>query len=160
MTAIRVGLGVDLHIRAEGKPLWLGGVEFPGEPGLAAHSDGDVICHALADALLGGAGLGDLGQHFPETDPQYEGMRGLDLLGQVVDLLGRHDSAALSCDMTFLGARPTLAPSRDRIRANVASALGIEVDAVSVKATRPEGLGLSGDGAACLAVALVRTGGE
>jgi len=160
MTAVRVGLGVDLHRRAEGKALTLGGVDFPGEPGLAAHSDGDVICHAISDALLGAAGLGDLGQHFPDTDPRYEGIAGLDLLGRVVELLGRHDCTPVSCDATFVGERPTVAPSRDRIRTNLASALHIEVGAVSVKATRPEGLGLSGDGAGCFAVALVRTGGE
>ena len=89
MTGVRFGLGIDLHRRSGARRLYLGGELFDGEPGLEAHSDGDVVCHALADALLGAAGLGDLGQHFPDSDPEYAGMGGLDLLGRVVALLAR-----------------------------------------------------------------------
>jgi 2-C-methyl-D-erythritol 2,4-cyclodiphosphate synthase len=156
MTDLRVGLGVDVHRRDEGKPLSLGGVRFPGDAGLAAHSDGDVICHALADALLGAAGLGDLGEHFPDTDARYEGMSGLDLLGRVVAMVRESRNVPVSCDVTFLGERPSIAPRRGAIRTNLATALGVDVTAVSVKATRPEGLGLSGDGAGCLALAVLR----
>jgi 2-C-methyl-D-erythritol 4-phosphate cytidylyltransferase/2-C-methyl-D-erythritol 2,4-cyclodiphosphate synthase len=152
---VRAGLGIDLHRRDDRRPLSLGGVRFEGEAGLAGHSDGDVICHAVGDALLGAAGLGDLGEHFPETDLRFEGIQGLDLLGRVVALLERHGHSPSSCDVTFLAERPHLAPRREEIRRNLAQALGVDVARVSVKATRPEGLGLSGDGAGCFAVAMV-----
>jgi 2-C-methyl-D-erythritol 2,4-cyclodiphosphate synthase len=152
---VRVGLGIDLHARDAGRPLFLGGVAFEGEAGLAGHSDGDVVCHALADALLGAGGLGDLGQHFPDADPQWAGAKGLTLLGHVVGMLAERGLAPSRCDLTVLAERPHLAPRRDEVRANLAGVLGIGVDRVSVKATRPEGLGLSGDGAGCLAVATV-----
>jgi 2-C-methyl-D-erythritol 2,4-cyclodiphosphate synthase len=155
VTGVRVGLGVDLHGRDAGRPLFLGGVAFEGEEGLAGHSDGDVVCHALADALLGAGGLGDLGEHFPDTDPAWEGAEGLALLGRVVRQLADRGLTPSSCDLTILAERPHLAPHRDRVRSNLAGALGIEIGRVSVKATRPEGLGLSGDGAGCLAVAIV-----
>ncbi len=157
MSDVRVGLGIDLHTRDTGRPLFLGGVAFEGEAGLAGHSDGDVVCHALADALLGAGGLGDLGQHFPDTDPRWAGARGLTLLEHVVRMLAERGLTPASCDLTFLAERPHLAPRRDEVRANLAGVLGIEVDRVSVKATRPEGLGLSGDGAGCLAVAIVES---
>ena len=152
-----MGIGLDTHRFGEGRPLYLGGVHFQGEMGLAAHSDGDVICHALGDALLGAAGLGDLGQHFPDTDPVFEGMGGLDLLQRVVSLLHEHGFEPLSGDLTFVAERPHIAHARPEIRRNLAAALGVPTDRVSVKATRPEGLGLSGDGAGCLAVVSVRT---
>ena len=155
MTGSRVGLGIDLHPSDAGRPLFLGGVRFEGEPGLAGHSDGDVICHALADALLGAAGLGDLGQHFPDTDPAYQGIGGLDLLGRVVALLADQELAPDGCDLTLLAQRPHIADRRDAIRRNLAAVLSLEADQVSVKATRPEGLGLSGDGAGCVAIATV-----
>jgi 2-C-methyl-D-erythritol 2,4-cyclodiphosphate synthase len=150
----RVGLGIDTHARGD-RPLYLGGARFDGEPGLAGHSDGDVICHALADALLGAAGLGDLGEHFPDTDPEYEGIGGLDLLAQVVAMLLDRGLAPRRCDLTLLAERPHLAPRRGEIRRNLAAAIGVPLADVSVKATRPEGLGLSGDGAGCVAVAVV-----
>ncbi len=158
MTDIRVGVGVDTHPHAPERPLFLGGVHFEGEPGLLGHSDGDVVCHALSDALLGAAALGDLGQHFPDTDPAYEGISGLDLLGRVLALLKNRDLRPGSCDLTFIGDRPAVAPRRDEMRRNIASVLQLDVALVSVKATRPEGLGLSGEGAGCLAVATVRPG--
>jgi 2-C-methyl-D-erythritol 2,4-cyclodiphosphate synthase len=151
----RVGLGVDLHRADVARALHLGGVRFDGEPGLAGHSDGDVICHALADALLGAAGLGDLGEHFPDTDPAYEGIGGLDLLGRVVALLADRGIAPRGCDLTLLAERPHIAGRREEIRQRLAERLGVPVDGVSVKATRPEGLGLTGDGAGCIAIATV-----
>jgi 2-C-methyl-D-erythritol 2,4-cyclodiphosphate synthase len=155
VTDVRVGLGIDVHASDAGRPLFLGGVAFDGEPGLAGHSDGDVVCHALADALLGAGGLGDLGEHFPDTAPEWEGARGVTLLGHVVRMLAERGLAPSGCDLTLLAERPRLAPRRDEVRANLAGLLGIDVDRVSVKATRPEGLGLSGDGAGCLAVATI-----
>jgi 2-C-methyl-D-erythritol 2,4-cyclodiphosphate synthase len=151
----RVGIGVDLHPHGIGRPLYLAGLRFDGEVGLAGHSDGDVVCHAVASALLGAAALGDLGDHFPETDPRYEGMAGLDLLARVVALLGDQGFVPRACDLTILAHRPAVAPRREEMRRNLAAALGIPVELVSVKATRPEGLSLSGDGAGCFAVATV-----
>ncbi|HEX9410437.1 MAG TPA: 2-C-methyl-D-erythritol 2,4-cyclodiphosphate synthase [Actinomycetota bacterium] len=155
MTDVRIGLGVDVHPREVGRPLYLGGVRFEGEAGLAGHSDGDVLCHAVADALLGAAGLGDLGEHFPEADPTYAGIAGLDLLARVVALLAERGLVPKGCDLTLLAERPLIAGRREEIRRNLAAALALTLDYVSVKATRPEGLGLSGDGAGCIAVASV-----
>jgi len=155
VTDVRIGLGVDLHPREVGRPLYLGGVRFEGEAGLAGHSDGDVLCHAVADALLGAAGLGDLGEHFPEADPTYAGIAGLDLLARVVALLAERGLVPKGCDLTLLAERPLIAGRREEIRRNLAAALALTLDYVSVKATRPEGLGLSGDGAGCIAVASV-----
>ena len=155
MTEMRIGLGVDLHPQEVGRPLYLGGVRFDGEAGLAGHSDGDVLCHAVADALLGAAGLGDLGEHFPEADPSYEGIAGLDLLARVVALLAERGLVPKGCDLTLLAERPYIAGRREEIRRNLATALALTLENVSVKATRPEGLGLSGDGAGCIAVASV-----
>ena len=153
----RVGLGIDLHPRGTEleRPLFLGGVRFDGEPGLAGHSDGDAVCHAVADALLGAAGLGDLGQHFPDTDPAFAGIAGLDLLSRVVALIRDQGFAARQCDLTVVAHRPAIGPHREEIRRNLASVLEIEPAEVSVKATRPEGLGLTGDGAGCLALVSV-----
>ena len=130
---------------------------FEGEPGLAGHSDGDVVCHALADALLGAAGLGDLGEHFPDDHPEYSGIPGLDLLARTVSILARGGLAPDRCDLTVLAERPHIGRRRDEIRRNLAAALRVRPDRVSVKATRPEGLGLMGDGAGCLCIAGVVT---
>ncbi|MFL5799377.1 MAG: 2-C-methyl-D-erythritol 2,4-cyclodiphosphate synthase [Actinomycetota bacterium] len=148
----RVGLGFDVHPAAEGRPLLLGGVRFEGEPGLAGHSDADVVCHAVGEALLGAAGLGDLGRHFPDDDPATEGIGGLDLLDRCVGLAEGAGFRPASCDLTVIAERPAVSPRRDQVSANLAAVLRVESAAVSVKATRPEGLGLTGDGAACLAV--------
>jgi 2-C-methyl-D-erythritol 2,4-cyclodiphosphate synthase len=151
----RVGLGVDVHPRDPARPLWLGGVRFEGEPGLAGHSDGDAVCHAVADALLGAAALGDIGEHFPESDPGLEGIAGSELLTRTVALVAAAGLRPSSCDVTVICERPAVAPRRQEMRAALAGALGLEVGAVSVKATRPEGLGLAGDGAGCLALAVL-----
>ena len=158
MAKVRLGLGIDLHRRAEGRTLYLGGVPFDGEPGLAGHSDGDVVCHAVADALLGAGGLGDIGEHFPDTDPAFEGITGLDLLARVVAELRKRGLVPASCDFTLIAERPQIAGRREEIRLSLASALGIASAEVSVKATRPEGLGLTGDGAGCIAIASVEPG--
>jgi 2-C-methyl-D-erythritol 2,4-cyclodiphosphate synthase len=154
-----VGLGLDVHPADPSRPLFLAGVRFDGEAGLAGHSDGDVVCHALADALLGAAGLGDLGAHFPESDPAFAGIAGLDLLSRVASLLSDRHLAARRCDVTVLAERPSVAPVREEMRRNLAAALSVPADDVSVKATRPEGLGLTGDGAACIAVVTVGASG-
>ena len=149
---MRVGLGFDVHPTDPERPLRLGGATIPDGPGLAGHSDADVVCHALADALLGAAALGDLGQHFPDADPAVAGIEGLALLGRVVDMVRDAGLAPESCDLTVIADGPPVSPHRDEIRGNLAAALGVEIGAVSVKATRPEGLGLRGDGMGCIAV--------
>jgi 2-C-methyl-D-erythritol 2,4-cyclodiphosphate synthase len=151
----RVGIGFDTHPRGEGRELWLGGLRFEGEPGLAGHSDGDAVCHALADALLGAAALGDVGAHFPDTDPAAAGMGGLDLLRRSVAIVRDAGLAPATCDVTVICDRPAVAPRRAEMREALAAALGLAVGDVSVKATRPEGLGLAGEGAGCLAVAVL-----
>jgi 2-C-methyl-D-erythritol 2,4-cyclodiphosphate synthase len=152
---LRIGLGFDSHPKDEGRPLFLGGVRFDGEAGLAGHSDADVVCHALADALLGAAGLGDLGDHFPETDPASEGIGGLDLVKRTVGLVREAGLAPVSCDLVVIAERPAVAPRREEIRSGLGRVLGIPPERVSVKGTRPEGLGLTGNGAGCLALAVV-----
>lgn len=156
MTDVRVGLGFDVHATDPSRELWLGGVRFEGEAGLAGHSDGDAVCHAVADALLGAAALGDIGQHFPDTDPAVEGIAGSDLLTAVVALLADAGLAPDSCDATVLCERPAIAPRREEVRTELARTLGLPVERVSIKATRPEGLGLSGDGVGCIALATLR----
>jgi 2-C-methyl-D-erythritol 4-phosphate cytidylyltransferase/2-C-methyl-D-erythritol 2,4-cyclodiphosphate synthase len=152
--APRSGIGFDVHRFAPGRGLWLAGVRFDGD-GLAGHSDGDVVCHAIADALLGAAALGDVGQYFPDTDPSVGGISGPALLGQTVAILAQAGLAPSSCDATVVCDRPVIAPRRDEMRARLADVLGLSIDRVSVKATRPEGLGLVGDGVGCLAIVVV-----
>ena len=135
--------------------MWLGGLRFEGIDGLAGHSDGDAVCHALADALLGAASLGDVGGHFPDTDPSVAGIAGTQLLGRSVALVREAGFAVASCDVTVICERPAVAPRREEMRATLAAVLGIDPGVMSVKATRPEGLGLAGDGAGCLAVAVL-----
>jgi len=152
---IRVGQGFDVHRFTPGRPLMLGGVRFEGD-GLAGHSDGDAVCHALADALLGAAGLGDVGELFPDTDPRFEGIGGLDLLARVAGEVRGAGLVPASADLTVIAERPAIAPARDEIRRGLAATLGVALERVSVKATRPEGLGLSGEGVGCLAIAVLR----
>jgi 2-C-methyl-D-erythritol 2,4-cyclodiphosphate synthase len=154
----RIGLGFDVHAFVVGRPLFLAGVRFEGEPGLAGHSDGDAVCHAVADALLGAAALGDVGEHFPDVDPGVEGIAGLDLLARTVELVAGAKLVPLSADVTVIAFRPPVAPRREEMRRNLAAALGVAIDRVSVKATRPEALGLRGDGIGCIALAVVAGG--
>ena len=158
MAEQRFGLGFDVHPWAVGRPLFLGGVRFPGEPGLLGHSDGDVVCHAVADALLGAAALGDVGEHFPDTDPKVAGIEGMDLLARVVAKIRVRGLAPFSADVTVVADRPAVAPVREEMRRNLATTLGVPVDRVSVKATVPEGLGLSGEGVGCIALAVLSAG--
>ena len=155
MPDLRFGVGFDSHDRAVDRPLYLGGVHFEDEPGLAGHSDADVLCHALADALLGAAGQGDIGQHFPDTDPKFEGMSGSELLADTVDLVREAGFRPYSCDVVVIAEGPAIATRRDEIRASLATMLGIDEDRVSVKGKRPEGLNLAGGAAACLALAVL-----
>jgi 2-C-methyl-D-erythritol 2,4-cyclodiphosphate synthase len=149
------GLGYDCHAFAEGRPLVLGGVEIEHQRGLAGHSDADVLTHAIIDALLGAAALGDIGQHFPDTDERYRDANSLELLRAAVALLSAQGLAIVHVDATVVIERPALAPHRERIRRALAEALGIPTEHVSVKATRGEGMGFVGreEGAAALAVA-------
>ncbi|MDP9295295.1 MAG: 2-C-methyl-D-erythritol 2,4-cyclodiphosphate synthase [Actinomycetota bacterium] len=155
MSEPRIGLGFDVHPAEGERVLMLAGARFDGEAGLAGHSDGDVACHAMADAMLGAAGLGDIGDHFSEDDPGVAGIAGLDLLARAVTLVADAGWRASSCDLTVLAERPALAPRREEMRRNLSGTLGVSVESVSVKATRPEGLGLHGDGAGCIAIAVL-----
>jgi 2-C-methyl-D-erythritol 2,4-cyclodiphosphate synthase len=152
---VRTGLGIDTHAFAPGRPLILGGVDIPHEEGLAGHSDADVLTHAVIDALLGAAALGDIGQHFPDTDERFRDADSLDLLRTVVVYLGERGFAIGNVDATVVLERPKLAPYRDAIRDALAGALGLPPGAVNVKATTGEGMGFvgRGEGAAALAIA-------
>jgi len=150
----RFGLGFDVHDFGTGGTLRLGGVAFDGVPSLAGHSDGDVVCHAVADALLGAAAMGDIGEHFPDTDPAIAGIPGTELLARTVALIGACGLRPRSVDATVIAEQPPIAPRRDTMRMNLAETLGVPLELVSVKATRPEGLGLSG-GVGCVALAVV-----
>jgi 2-C-methyl-D-erythritol 2,4-cyclodiphosphate synthase len=155
--ATAVGIGYDSHRFADGRRLVLGGVELEHERGLDGHSDADVLTHAIIDALLGAAALGDIGQHFPDTDERYRDADSLALLRATVGMLGERGLTVAHVDATVVIERPPIAPHRERIRAALAEAIGIEVEQVSVKATRGEGMGFVGreEGAAALAVATV-----
>ena len=154
---VRTGLGVDSHRFAPGRRLILGGVEVPYEQGLAGHSDADVLTHAVIDALLGAAGLGDIGTHFPDTEAQWKDADSLGLLRDVVATLGAAGWSIDYVDATVLLERPKLLPHRPAITTALAGALGVAEDAVNVKATTGEGMGFvgRGEGAAALAVATV-----
>ena len=155
---LRVGQGYDVHRLVAGRPLMLGGEEIPFAKGLDGHSDADVLLHALGDALLGAAGLGDLGQHFPPSDERWRGAKSVDLLGRIIGLVMGAGWFVLSCDLTLIAEAPKLAPYRDAIRTRIASALGVELDAVGLKATTNEGLGALGRGEGMAALAVVLLG--
>ena len=154
---VRTGLGIDTHAFARGRPLILGGVDIPHEEGLAGHSDADVLTHAVIDALLGAAALGDIGQHFPDNDERFKDADSIALLRTVVVHLGEGGWEIGNVDATVILERPKLAPYRDAIRATLAEALGLPLDAVGVKATTGERLGFvgRGEGAAAMAVATI-----
>ena len=154
---IRIGHGYDAHRFAAGARLVLGGVTIEFDRGLAAHSDGDVLIHALCDALLGASGLGDIGRHFPDSNPELAGIDSRILLRRVAALLGERGFEAANVDVTVVAQAPRLAPHLGAMRANLASDLGIEPAAVNVKATTTEGMGFAGrgEGIAAHAVALI-----
>ena len=157
MSVPRIGQGYDVHRLTEGRALVLGGVTVPWEKGLLGHSDADVLTHAVMDALLGAAGLGDIGKHFPDTDPAYKGADSLKLLARVAALLEERGYAVGNVDATILAQRPKLAPHIPAMRENLAWVMGISPDQVNVKATTEEGLGFtgSGEGMAAHAVCLL-----
>ncbi len=152
---MRIGHGYDVHRLTEGRRLILGGVEIPWEKGLLGHSDADVLTHALMDALLGAAALGDIGHLFPDTDERYSGADSVALLGQVMELLQEKGFAVCNADCTVIAQRPKLAPHIPRMRAILARAMGLDPGRVSVKATTEEGLGFSGQGLGIAAHAVV-----
>jgi 2-C-methyl-D-erythritol 2,4-cyclodiphosphate synthase len=157
----RVGLGFDVHPLVAGRPLVLGGVEVPAPRGLGGHSDADVLTHAVADALLGALALGDLGQHFPDSDPRYRGISSLRLLADVVERVRGRGGRVVNIDATIVAEAPKLAGWLEAMRARLAETLGLGVDQVSVKAKRAEQLGALGrqEGIAAMAVALVEVAG-
>ena len=158
MSDLRVGIGVDAHALADDVPLVLGGVEFPGERGLVGHSDGDVLAHALIDAVLGAAGLGDIGSLFPSGDARWEGASSLDLLARAAADVGEAGWEVVNADCVLVGEEPRIAPLRERMRSRLAEALGVEAERVNVRATTTDKLGFAGrgEGLAAQAVALLR----
>ena len=143
---MRIGQGYDVHKLVQGRDLILGGVNIPYEKGLLGHSDADVLVHAVMDALLGAAALGDIGQHFPDTDPAYKGISSIELLKKVGELLDGKGYVIENIDATIIAQRPKLAQYRPQMAANIADALHLDVSRVSVKATTEEGLGFTGTG--------------
>lgn len=154
---MRIGMGYDVHRLVEGRRLIVGGVEIPYEKGLLGHSDADVLLHAIMDALLGAAALGDIGKHFPDNDPAYAGADSLELTRRVGQILADHGYRVGNVDATIIAQRPKMAPFREQMRKNIAEALGVELDQISVKATTEEGLGFTGagEGISAQAVALL-----
>lgn len=155
--AFRIGNGFDVHRLVEGRRCIICGVDIPSERGLLGHSDADVALHALTDALLGAVALGDIGRHFPDTDPQWKGADSRRLLRAVVDMVRQRGYVAVNVDITIMAQAPKMAPHIEAMRANVAADLGIDIDCVSVKATTTERLGFTGrgEGIAAQAVALI-----
>ena len=154
---MRIGHGYDVHRLVEGRDLILGGVKIPYEKGLLGHSDADVLLHAVSDALLGAAGLGDIGRHFPDTDPQYKGADSLELLRQVYRKISEKGYRAGNIDVTMIAQRPKLKDYIPQMQANIAAAVGTAPDRVNVKATTEEKLGFTGtgEGMSCHAVCLL-----
>ena len=155
--SIRIGYGTDAHRLVEGRPLVLGGVEIPYDRGLLGHSDADVLLHAVMDALLGAAALGDIGLHFPDSDERYAGISSLKLLQQTGRILFEAGYAISNIDATLIAEKPKISPYRDEMRRVIAEALGIDISQVSIKATTMEGLGYTGEelGMKAEAVALI-----
>lgn len=154
---MRIGMGYDVHRLVENRDLILGGVFIPWEKGLLGHSDADVLLHAIMDALLGAAALGDIGKHFPDTDPRYKGISSILLLKHVGSLLYEHGYTIGNIDATIIAQKPKLAPFREQMAENIAKALEISTDQICVKATTEEGLGFTGkeEGIASQAIALL-----
>ncbi len=160
MTPFRIGHGYDVHRLVEGRSLILGGVNVPYELGLLGHSDADVLTHAIMDALLGAAALGDIGRHFPDSDEAYRGADSLKLASRVADLLAENGYRIVNVDATLIAQRPKIAPFIEQMRANLASALDVEVGQINIKATTEEHLGFTGEGLgmAAHAVCLIEAG--
>jgi 2-C-methyl-D-erythritol 2,4-cyclodiphosphate synthase len=158
MSELRVGLGIDAHAFAAGTPLVLGGVRVESARGLAGHSDGDVIAHALIDALLGGPGLGDIGSLFPTGEPRWEGASSLDLLRRAAAAVREAGWELVNADCVLIGEEPRIAPLREQMRERLADALGVPTERVNVRATTTDRLGFTGrgEGLAAQAIALVR----
>ena len=156
---MRIGTGYDVHRLAENRKCIIGGVEIPYERGLLGHSDADVLLHAIMDALLGAAALGDIGKHFPDTEEAYKGISSIELLKKVGELLEAHTFFVENIDATIIAEKPKMRLYIDKMRENIAAALGIEMMQVSVKATTEEGLGFTGkgEGIAAQAVCLLTT---
>ena len=154
---MRIGHGYDVHRLVEGRPLILGGVNIPYELGLLGHSDADVLLHAVSDALLGAAGLGDIGKHFPDTDPQYKGADSLQLLNVVAQRVREAGYRVSNIDVTMIAQRPKLRPHIETMERNIAAAVEVDVSRVNVKATTEEKLGFTGtgEGMSCHAVCLL-----
>ena len=154
---MRIGHGYDVHKLVEGRDLILGGVKIDNHLGLLGHSDADVLLHAVSDALLGAAGLGDIGKHFPDTDPQYKGADSLQLLRIVAGKVQEAGYRVSNIDVTMIAQKPKLRPHIDQMQANIAAAVGVDVSRVNVKATTEEHLGFTGteQGMACHAVCLL-----
>lgn len=154
---MRIGLGYDAHRLVEGRPLVLGGVSVPFDRGLLGHSDADVLVHAVMDAILGAMRAGDIGAHFPDTDPRYAGCSSIGLLEQVARLVASSGWRVIDLDAVLVMERPKVSPYRDEMRANIAAALGVDIDCVGLKATTTEGLDAAGrgEGIAAQAVALL-----
>lgn len=162
MDGMRVGFGYDVHRLVPGRPLVLGGVNIPFDRGLLGHSDADVLTHAIMDALLGAAGLPDIGHHFPNTDPAYAGASSIALLAQVRRILAEAGWRPVNVDATVLCEQPRLGPHREAMQQRLAGALGLDPAQVGIKATTNEGLGFvgAGEGIAAYAVALIARAGE
>lgn len=156
---MRIGMGYDVHKLVEDRKLIIGGVDIPYEKGLLGHSDADVLLHAIMDALLGAAALGDIGKHFPDTDEKYRGISSIKLMEHVGELLADNGYIIGNIDATIIAQRPKMAPYRETMRENVAKALNISIDKVSIKATTEEGLGFtgSGEGISSQAIALLES---
>ncbi|HEY5187653.1 MAG TPA: 2-C-methyl-D-erythritol 2,4-cyclodiphosphate synthase [Solirubrobacteraceae bacterium] len=157
MSIVRTGIGYDCHRLVAGRPLIVGGVAIEHDRGAEGHSDADVLSHAVIDALLGACALGDIGEHFPDTDPRFEDADSIELLGAAVTMVADAGFAIVNVDATVMLERPKLAPAREAMRERLAAALGLELGSVSVKATRGEGMGFVGreEGVAALAIATV-----
>jgi 2-C-methyl-D-erythritol 2,4-cyclodiphosphate synthase len=160
VTELRIGIGYDVHAFEPGRPLVLGGLEVEFDRGLAGHSDADVLVHALMDAILGAMRAGDIGAHFPDSDPAYKGVSSIELLSRVAGMMTAAGWSLRDADTVLVLEQPKIAPMRDAMRARLAEALGVDVERIGLKATTTEGLGLTGrgEGVAAQAVVLLERG--
>lgn len=143
---MRIGMGYDVHKLVDGRPLIIGGVNIPYDKGLLGHSDADVLTHAIMDSILGAAGLGDIGKHFPDTDQEYKGADSIKLLEKVAQLIDQENMLVGNIDATIIAQKPKMAPHIDDMRNNIAKALKVDIKQVNIKATTEEGLGFTGEG--------------